>query len=117
MRVNVRELAERLGVKVQPTVSTAEDLVRRYSDSNVEMRIVYFKRGDPAHSWVTSDGSSLSLGVPVEDFRQEVGKLGGVFVGPFGTNRVEIPAYIRDGDGYYVSVSYELRPRANRRSS
>jgi hypothetical protein len=81
MAVDPRQLAERLGlefrVKEGPNESDAWPVV--------DVTVSFFEEGDPAFSLVARDGALIPCGVPVESFREDLAKAGGVFRLPDGT--------------------------------
>ena len=74
--------------------------------------VEFFEEGDPAFNLVARDGALIPRGVPVEPFRRDLAKDGGVFRLPDGTPYpVSIPEDVKDGEGFYVSMAVtRLKP-------
>ena len=102
-----KDLAARLGIEYWQGRSESAE----WPVANVTVE--FFKEeGDPAFSLVARDGALIPRGVPVEPFRRDLAKDGGVFRLPDGTPYpVSIPEDVKDGEGFYVSLAVtRLKP-------
>lgn len=100
MAVDPKELAERLGLEYRVVRSASPEW------PIADVTVKFFKKGDPDHSWVARDGELIPRGVPIEPFRKQLARDGGVFKLPDGTpHRISIPDDVEDGEGFYVNVA------------
>jgi hypothetical protein len=108
MAVDPRQLAERLGLEFRVEEGPNESDAWPVADVTVS----FFEEGDPAFSFVARDGALIPRGVPVESFREDLAKAGGVFRLPDGTpHPVSIPDDVKDGGGFYVNLAVtKLKP-------
>src|SRR5688572_28233668 len=100
MAVYPKELADRLGLehRVRPNEASEWPIA--------DVSVKFFKKGDPDYSLVARDGELIPRGVPIEPFRKELERDGGVFKLPDGTSRrISIPDDVEDGEGFYVNVA------------
>lgn len=108
MAVDPKELAERLGLQHRERFSGSPEW------PVADVTVKFFKVGDPDFSLVARDGELIPRGVPVEPFRKELARAGGVFKLPDGTpHHISIPDDVEDGQGFYVNVAItRLNPGA-----
>lgn len=102
-----KELAERLGIEHRKGPDDSDGW------PVTDVRVDFFKRGDPEFSLVAKDGELIPRGVPVEAFRSDLARDGGVVKLPDGAfHPVSIADDVRDGEGFYVSLAVtRLKPR------
>ncbi len=71
-----------------------------------DVTVKFFKAGDPEFSFVALDGELIPKGPPLECFREELAKDGGVVKLPDGTSYpICIPEDISDGEGFRVYLA------------
>jgi len=102
MAVDPKWLAERLGIEHRDSHEPSE------ADGwpVTEVKVQFFKAGDPEFSFVALDGELIPKGPPVEWFRDELARNGGVVKLPDGTSYpVAIPEDVNDGEGFRVALT------------
>lgn len=109
MAVDPQELADRLGLEYWDR-REGPDESQGWPIAHVT--VDFFKKGDPAFSLVAREGELIPRGVPVEPFRKELAKDGGVVGLPDGTAiPVSIPDDVKDSEDFYVNLAItQLKP-------
>lgn len=75
----------------------------------VKVTVEYVKEGDRRHTLHASDGSTHTLGRPIEALRREFGGNTGVVTDPWGQERqLELEPGMPDGRGIRVVISYRF---------